>query len=231
MQSPDTSSKPVSRSPSAWRSARSRATRRRHVGDGDPRGRRRARPRKKLEHCGGDDAERAFAAQKKLLQVVPGVVLAQAAQAVPDLAIGEHHFEPQHQLARVAVAQHRRAAGVGGQVAADRATAFGGKRQREQHLGACSRFLDAGQRHAGLDRHRRVVGIDRADAVQSRQGQHDLIAGHVRRRAAAKPCVAALGHDGYAVPGAAAHDRGDLVGRSRARRLRARGRDSARASR
>ncbi len=46
-------------------------------------------------------------ADEELLQVVAGVVLAQAAQPVPDAAVGEHHFEPEHEVARIAIAQHR----------------------------------------------------------------------------------------------------------------------------
>src|SRR5262245_1426274 len=57
------------------------------------------------QHRRGDDAERALGAEEYLLQVVAGVVLAQAAQAVPYAAIGKHHLETEHLLARVAVAQ------------------------------------------------------------------------------------------------------------------------------
>ena len=47
----------------------------------------RRRPRIQLQRRRGDDAERAFAADEQVAQVVAGVVLAQAAQAVPDLAL------------------------------------------------------------------------------------------------------------------------------------------------
>ena len=85
-----------------------------------------------LMRRGGDDAERAFAADEEVAQVVAGVVLAQAREAVPYLALRRDHLEPQAQLARVAVAQHLRAAGVGGEVAADGAAAFGRQAQGEQ---------------------------------------------------------------------------------------------------
>ena len=97
----------------------------------DPGRRAGARPRKQLQHRRGNDAERAFAAEEQLLQVVAGVVLAQALEAVPHAAVGEHDFESEYQVARVAVAQHRGAAGVGRQIAADGAAAFGRERQRE----------------------------------------------------------------------------------------------------
>ena len=134
--SADISSKPTSRSPSASLQ---------HAQQCDGRAERRpraasavafdARRRKQLQHRGGDDAERAFGADEQLLQVVAGVVLAQAAQAVPDAAVGQHHLDAEHQLARVAVAQHRGAAGVGREIAADRAAALGGERQRKHHAG------------------------------------------------------------------------------------------------
>ena len=67
----------------------------------------------------GDHAERALGADEQLGQVVAGVVLAEPAQPVPDAAVGQHDLEAEHQLAGHAVAQHRGAAGVGGEVAAD----------------------------------------------------------------------------------------------------------------
>ena len=76
--------------------------------------------------------ERALGADEELLQVVAGVVLAQRPQPVPHPAVGQHHLEPEHQVAHHAVAQHRRAAGVGREVAADGAGALGAERQREQ---------------------------------------------------------------------------------------------------
>ena len=51
--------------------------------------------RKQLEYRRGDDAERAFGADEQVAQVVAGVVLAQAAQAVPDLALRRDDFQAQ----------------------------------------------------------------------------------------------------------------------------------------
>ena len=86
------------------------------------------RQRVQSEDRGGNDAERALGADEKLLHVVSRIVLAQAAQSVPDPAVGEHDFDAENELARIAEAQHRGASGIGRQVAADRAAAFGGKR-------------------------------------------------------------------------------------------------------
>ena len=51
------------------------------------------RLRKQAQHRGGDDAERALRADEQLLQVVAGVVLAQASQAVPDAPVGQDHLQ------------------------------------------------------------------------------------------------------------------------------------------
>ena len=78
-------------------------------------------------------AERAFAADEQVAQVVAGVVLAQAAAGRPRRRPSAvTTSRPRHLLARIAVAQHLRAAGVGREVAADRAAAFGGEAEREQ---------------------------------------------------------------------------------------------------
>jgi hypothetical protein len=66
--------------------------------------------------------------RQEVLQVVAGVVLAQAPESIPHAAVGKHDLEPEHQLARVAVAHHARAAGVGREVAADLAAALRAER-------------------------------------------------------------------------------------------------------
>jgi hypothetical protein len=77
------------------------------------------RQRIELEYRRGDDAERAFRADEQVAQGVGGIVLSQASQAVPDPAIRGHHFQPEAQIARIAVAQHRGSARIRGQVSAD----------------------------------------------------------------------------------------------------------------
>ena len=87
------------------------------------------------------------------------------------------------------------------------------------------------QHAAGLDRHRQVGAVDRADAVQPRQAQQHLRAAGVGHAAADQAGVAALRHHARAVRGAGAHHRGHLGGVCRAARRPARGRASACASR
>ena len=127
-----------------------RRFRRRHGEEG--RGARR-RQREELQHGGGDDAERAFRADEEVLQVVAGVVLAQLAQAVPDAAVGQHDLEPHAELAGIAIGEHGGAAGIGREIAADRAGAFRGEREREEPAGRLGRLLRALERDAGLDGH------------------------------------------------------------------------------
>ena len=80
-QSREISSNAEMRSPQAPRSRASSSHRGRGIGDRHERGRPRARAGEKLQHRSGDDAQRAFGADEKLLEVVAGVVLAQASQA------------------------------------------------------------------------------------------------------------------------------------------------------
>ncbi len=141
---------------------------------GGPRGDAGARLREQAQGRGGDDAERALAADEQVAQVVAGVVLAKAVQAAPELALRGHDLQPQAQLARVAEAQHLRAAGVGREIAADRARSLGGQAEREQQAGLRGGGLHLLQRESGLDGDGLVVGIDAADRAQPFRGEHDL---------------------------------------------------------
>src|SRR5690606_15245010 len=108
------------------------------------------RLREKAERRACDDAERALRTNEELLHVVAGIILAQATQAIPDLAVGEHHFEAEHEAARIAIAQHLIAAGIGRNVATDLAGAFGAKAQREKAIGVGCRLLDLLEDHARI---------------------------------------------------------------------------------
>ena len=175
-----------------------------------------ARPRVQPQRGGGDDRERAFAADDEVAQVVAGVVLAQAAEAVPDAAVGRDRLDAEAELARVAVAQDLRAAGVRREVAADRAAALGGEAEREEEAVRRGFFLDALQHAAGFDDHRQVGAVDAANPVQPRGRQQYLAAARVRNRGADEPGVAALRNERRTVVAACGDDRGDLRGRARA---------------
>jgi hypothetical protein len=105
-------------------------------GDGGDGHAARGQQRIELEAGGGDDPQRALGPDQQVLEVVAGVVLAQALEAVPDLAAGQHRLDPQDLVAHDAVAQHGRAAGVGRGQAADRARALRGQAQREAAVDA-----------------------------------------------------------------------------------------------
>ena len=83
----------------------------------------------------GDDAQRAFAADEQVAQVVAGVVPCAGPDRPSHTAVGRDHLQPQAQLARIAEAQHLGAAGVGRQVAADGAAAFGGQVAQNSRAG------------------------------------------------------------------------------------------------
>ena len=85
-------------------------------------------------------------------------------RARPRPAVGQHDFEAEHVLARVAVAQHAGAAGVRGDVAADLARAFGAEADRVEPAGCDGRLLHGGEHATGFDHHRVVGGVDRAHA-------------------------------------------------------------------
>ena len=102
---------------------------------------------------------------------------------MPDLALRADDFQPQTQIAGIAVAQHLRAACVGGQIAANRAAAFSGQAQRKQESGLLGGALQVLQNAAGLGGDRQVGGIDGAHRVHALQAQHDLLARFIGHRA------------------------------------------------
>ena len=156
------------------------------------------RLRVELERCGGDDAQRAFAADEQVAQVIAGVVLAQAGQAVPDVPLRRDHFKAQTQVARVAVAHHLRAARVGCQVTADGAAAFGGQTERKQKAGLFRSFLQGLQNTAGVHRHGHVGRVDVSHRIHALQAQHHLPARAIGNRADHQPGIATLGDDAHA---------------------------------
>ena len=163
----------------------------------DERGLHRARFWKQFQRRRGDDAERAFGADEQVAQVVAGVVLLQLRQAVENAAVGQHDFEPERHVARHAVGQRGGAAGIGGEIAADGAAAFGAERQRKQPVGVGRALLRVLQDHAGLAGHGVGRGVEVANAVHPPHRDHHLAV--VRRLPADEAGVAALRHQRDAV--------------------------------
>ena len=58
-----------------------------------------------------------------MLKIKTSIILFQAIEVAEDGAISQHHFEAQHLLAHMAIAQHLDAAGVGRDHTADLARA------------------------------------------------------------------------------------------------------------
>src|SRR5437762_12039864 len=101
-----------------------------------------------LQHHRGDDAERSLAADEKLLEIVPCIVLAETTQSVPHATISQNDFDAQCEIPRIAESQNRGAACVGRQIAADRAASFSGKRERKEEPGVGSGLLNCNERGA-----------------------------------------------------------------------------------
>ena len=125
--------------------------------------------REEFEDRRGDDAERPLGADEKVLEVVVGVVLAERPEAVPYLAGSEHHLDAEHQLARIAISEDRRAAGIGREIAADLAGTLRSERQRKEPVDRIGGGLGVGENHPGFGDQRVANRIDGADAIESRQ--------------------------------------------------------------
>ena len=174
----------------------------------------RLRRGKQFQHGRGDHAERAFGADEQVLEVVSGIVLLQLVEAVPDPAVGERHFEAEHEVARDAVGKRGDAAGIGREIAADGAAALGAERQREQAAGAGGRVLRPREQHARLAGHGVRCRVDLADTVEPAQRQHDLA--FERDLPAHQPGIAALRHDRRADLVRERQDRRHFADRARA---------------
>ena len=158
-----------------------------------------------LQRRRGDDAQRAFAADEQVAQVVAGVVLAQARQAVPDLR-RRRSPPPAPGTARA----HCRSAAP-----ACRRRWWPGCRRWCSCLRRPGSAGTAGRRRprpaappAARSRPRPSASgwrVDAAHAVQARQAQQHLRAAGIGHAAADQAGVAALRHDARAVRRAGAH--------------------------
>ena len=126
---------------------------------------------------------------------------------------GSTTSRPEHEVARIAVAEHVHAAGVGRKIAADHAASFRAQAQRKEAVDLASGLLDVGEHAARFRRQRVVQRIDLADAVHAREREHDLAARGIRHRRAAHPGIAALRDDGRVRFRAELHDAGHFFSR------------------
>ena len=104
-----------------------------------------------------------------MAQRIAGIVFAQAPQAMPDAAIGQHHFKPQHQFARIAVAHGVVAACIGGKHAADHGCAFATETKGEKTTRSSRGFLRGFHHDARFGCHGHIHRVEVADAVHARQ--------------------------------------------------------------
>ena len=174
----------------------------------------RRRPRHELEQHFGDDAERAFRANKQILERVSGDVLHARAAQPRDSTVSEHDLESHHVVARHAVLQAAQAAGVLGDVAADRADALASRDQADK----TGRVSPLPRRCAcvmapGCARSVRLRGSTSRIAIHLRQAQDEaVLLGHA---AAAQPGARAARDDRRATRGCQSHALGNLLGRPR----------------
>jgi hypothetical protein len=183
--------------------------------DGQPGGHRCPRQGEEFQDGGGDDSEGALGADEQMLEVITGIVLAQAAQAIPDLPARQNHLQAERQFTCVAVAQDLHTTGVGRQIAADLTTALGGQRQRKQSSDLAGCLLQCLQHAAGLGGQRVVRGIDRAHTAEPGKADQHRLTVRRRRCRAAQAGVAALRHHRHASLGAGAYHRRDGGGACR----------------
>ena len=177
----------------------------------------RRRLRKQLQGRGGDDAERALAADEEVAQLVAGVVLAQAASGRPRSRPAASRPRGRgtaraHCRSAAPACRRRWWRGCRRWCSCPRRRGCSGNSRPARRR----RLLHRLQHAAGLDRHREVGRVDRADAVHAARGSAaPACRSHRAIDAADEAGVAALRHDRRAVRRAGAQHRRDLVGARR----------------
>ncbi len=111
------------------------------------------------------------------------------------MAVGEHHFEPEHLIARHAITQHVIAAGIGGEIASDLARSGATVIEAEQPPCFGGGGLRLVQSAAGLD-HNDVIHRSKSQNTAHPLERYDNGKRAIlRRRAAGQPGAAAARHD------------------------------------
>ena len=129
---------------------------------------------------------------------------ARAAAAEPhDLAVGQHGLDGEHVAGRHAVLEAVRAAGVEGDVAADRADRLARRVGRVEQAVRGGGARDVRVDHARLDDRDALVGVEPQDPVEPVEADHD--AALDRQRAARQARAAAARHERDALAVAGAH--------------------------
>ena len=161
----------------------------------------------------GDDAERALGADEQVLHRVAGDVLDARAAEARDPPVRQHDLERHHVVARDAVLQPAQAAGVLGDVAADRADPHRAGIRRIEQAVPRGGFVDREGHDARLRPHREVAWIDVDDRVHLRETEDEAArSGHAP---SAQAGTGTTRHDRQGTRGGELHASGDLVRRPR----------------
>ena len=107
------------------------------------------------------------------VQIEAGFVFVRASADADDGAVGQHDFEAEDVIARDAVFQTARAAGVGGDVAADEIVRAAGGVGRIKQAALFNGFLKFLRDDARLHDGDKISGVDFLDPVHAFQRKHD----------------------------------------------------------
>ena len=159
----------------------------------------------------GNHPEQALAADHEADQIKAGLVLVAAAAGAHDGAVGQHGLQPEHVVAGDAVLQAARAAGVGGDVAAEAALLQAGRVGRIKPAELAHGLLQVAGGDAGFNDRDAVGGVNLLDAVHAPQRQGDAT---LQRHATADVTDAgALRRHRHAMRIGVAQHGGDVLGR------------------
>ena len=122
----------------------------------------------------GDDAELAFRSDDQSEEIVAGRIEARAAN-IDDLAVHQHDADAEHVIGGDAVFQAMRAAGIGGDIAADGAGDLARRVGRVEIAVAGDRIGDGRIGDAGLDMRHAVGEVDGEHLAHARETQHDRV--------------------------------------------------------
>ena len=155
-------------------------------------------------------AERALGADDDAEQVRPVVAVDRLPAELEQLAVGEHDLRASHVVHGEPVLEAVGAAGVLGEVAADRADllARGVGGVEIPLAGDCAGYVEV--RHSGLDDDTLTLDVDLDDSVHPRERDDDAV--RDRQRATREPRPRAAGDEGDAFAGAQAQHRLHLAG-------------------
>ena len=153
-----------------------------HVLEGDDQAGHDPGSRQDLQRQLRDDCQRTLASDDQVLEVVACAGLADVRPETGDRAVREDRFDRVDIVFGRSVQDRAHAAGVGGDVAADRSELLARiRRIQKAPFRAC--ISEVKEQYAGLDRHGHVVRVERFDVIELlRAEQHASVKRHGRSR-------------------------------------------------